>query len=423
MRIFVLGVGGAGSLLAQLLARQGHTVWCGDRDPDRARKFLGKKSAIEVKEANARNLWSIVRAARGCNLLVNASPAVFNEIILRAALRLGVHYLDLNSHLNRNPFKPEQFRFRKRFEAKNRAALICTGAAPGLTNLLAKRGSELLDAVESVQIRLYESTESKDPVSTWSPEVMYDEAISSPRVYRHGRFSLAKRFADREKFRFPPPIGETTVYLAAQDEVCMLPYVVPMRDMDAKIGGNDFDRLFRWYRQGRLNRSQGIVRKRFPKTLTPKGVAGMIRKGALENARFAAAVLGARRERRSTAAAALRRELPYAPSDSPARLNLDAHRLRHRASRRHLHQTFSPRHGRRLRPVGTAHRNAPRHPRRSPFPRFSRRVQNDPPEENRRRRILAVPIFTSSRICALSPRECHDHEGCRIHEKDPDQQV
>ncbi len=291
MRIFVLGVGGAGSLLAHLLQRQGHTVWCGDRDPERARKFLGKKSKIEVKEANARNLWSIVRAARGCNLIVNASPAVFNEIILRAALRLGVHYLDLNSHLNRNPFRPEQFRFHKRFLAKNRAAVICTGAAPGLTNLLAKRASELLDTVESVQIRLYESTESKDPVSTWSPEVMYDEAISSPRVYRHGRFVLAKRFAEREKFRFPPPIGETTVYLAAQDEVCMLPYVVPMHDMDAKIGGNDFDRLYRWYRQGRLNRSQGIVRKRFPKTPTPKGVAGLIRRGVLENARFAAAVL------------------------------------------------------------------------------------------------------------------------------------
>src|ERR1700685_369993 len=179
MRIFVLGVGGAGSLLAQLLARQGHTVWCGDRDPERARRFLGKKSGIEVVEANARNLWSIVRAGRGANLIVNASPAVFNEIILRAALRLRAHYLDLNAHLTRNPFKPEQFRFHKKFAAKNRAALICTGAAPGLTNLLATRGSALLDSVESVQIRLYESTESKDPVSTWSPEVMYDEAISS----------------------------------------------------------------------------------------------------------------------------------------------------------------------------------------------------------------------------------------------------
>jgi saccharopine dehydrogenase (NAD+, L-lysine-forming) len=291
MRIFVLGVGGTGSLLAHLLVRQGHTVWCGDRDPERAKKFLGKKSEIEVVETNARNLWSIVRAARGCNLLVNASPAVFNEIILRAALRLRSHYLDLNSHLTRSLFKPEQLRFNKRFMAKNRVALICTGAAPGLTNLLAKRGSELLDSVESIQLRLFESTESKDPVSTWSPEGAYDEAISSPRIYRNGKFVLAKRFAEREKFRFPPPIGETTVYLAAQDEVCMLPYAIPVREMDAKIGGNDFDRLYRWFRQGRLNRSQGIVRKRFPKTLTPRNVAALIRRGILYNARFAAAVL------------------------------------------------------------------------------------------------------------------------------------
>lgn len=291
MRIFVLGAGGTGSLLAQLLARQGHTVWCGDRDIERARHFLEKKSPIEIVEANARNVWSIVRAGRGCNLIINASPAVFNQIILRAALRLRAHYMDLNAHLTRNLFRPEQFRFHKRFVAKNRAALICTGAAPGLTNLLAKRGAELLDTVESIQIRLFESTESKDPVSTWSADGAYDEAISSPRIYRQGRFKLAKRFAEREKFRFSPPIGETPVYLAAQDEVCMLPYVIPLRAVDAKIGGNDFERLYRWYRQGRLNRSQGLVRKRFPKTPTPRQVAKLIHQGILENARFGAAVL------------------------------------------------------------------------------------------------------------------------------------
>jgi hypothetical protein len=291
MRIFVLGAGGTGSLLAELLARQGHTVWCGDRDVVRAQRFLGKKSKIKVVEANARNLWSIVRAARGANLVVNTSPAVYNKIILRAALRLRAHYVDLNSHLTHHPFRPEQFRFHKRFVAKNRVALICTGAAPGLTNLLARRGSELLDSVEAVQIRLFESTESKDPISTWSADMAYDAAISRPRVYRKGRFALARRFDEREKFRFPPPIGETAVYLAAQDEVCMLPYVIAMRDVDAKIGGNDFERLRRWYRQGRLNRSAGIVRKRFPQTLTPRRVAKLIRQGLLENARFVAAVL------------------------------------------------------------------------------------------------------------------------------------
>jgi Saccharopine dehydrogenase NADP binding domain len=291
MRIFVLGVGGAGSLLAQLLARQGHTVWCGDRDVERAHRFLGKKSQLRVETVNARNLWSIVRAAKSCHLLVNASPAVFNEVVLRAALRLRVHYLDLNSRLTRNPFKAEQLRFHKRFVAKNRAAVINVGVAPGLTNLLVKRGAEMLDAIESVHIRLYESTESEDPVSTWSADVAFDQAVSHPRLYRDGRFRLGKRFSERELFRFPPPIGEVPVYLAAQDEIGTLPHLLPMREIEAKIGGRDIEQLRRWHRQGKLSRSRGMVLKRFPKTPTPRMVARLIRQGVLENARFAATVL------------------------------------------------------------------------------------------------------------------------------------
>src|SRR5260370_4705412 len=193
MRIFVLGAGATGSLLAQLLERQGHTVWCGDRDLERARRFLGKKGTIPLTEVNARNLRGIVRAARGCQLIVNASASVFNEIVLRAALRLRAHYVDLSSHLARHPFKAEQFRYAKRFEEKNRAALINAGAAPGLTNLLVKRAAEQLDEVNSVHIRLYESSESEDPISQWSPEVSFDEAISHPRVYRDAKFLLGKR--------------------------------------------------------------------------------------------------------------------------------------------------------------------------------------------------------------------------------------
>ena len=291
MQIFVLGAGATGSLLAQLLERQGHTVWCGDRDPERARRFLGKRSTIAVTEVNARNLLGIVRVARGCNLIVNASASVFNQIVMRAALRLRAHYVDLSSHLTRNPFKAEQFAFTTRFEEKNRTALINAGAAPGLTNLLVKRAAEMLDEVESVQIRLYESTESDDPISQWSPEVTFDEAISNPRVYRDGKFRMEKRFAELEKFRFADPIGNANVVLAAQDEVATIPYVLPLRNMDVKIGGNEFDRLRRWYKQGKLSKSRGIVRQRFPQTSSPRVIAKLIRQGALQNARFAAAIL------------------------------------------------------------------------------------------------------------------------------------
>jgi saccharopine dehydrogenase (NAD+, L-lysine forming) len=291
MRIFVLGAGATGSLLAQLLERQGHTVWCGDRDPERARRFLGKKSTIAVTEVNARNLRGIVKAAKGCQLIVNASASLFNEIVLRAALRLRAHYLDLSSHLTRHPFRAEQFRYTKRFEEKNRVALINTGAAPGLTNLLVKRAAELLDQVEAVHIRLYESSESDDPISQWSPEVSFDEAVSHPRIYRDGKFHLGKRFSEIEKFRFVDPIGTARVVLAAQDEVATLPHFIPMRNLDVKIGGNEIDRLRRWHKQGKLSKSRGMAKQRFPQTSSPRVIARLIRQGILQNARFAAAVL------------------------------------------------------------------------------------------------------------------------------------
>ena len=291
MRIFVLGAGATGSLLAYLLERQGHTVWCGDRDLERARRFLGKKSTIPVTEVNARNLRGIVRAARDCQIIVNASASVFNEIVLRAALRLRAHYLDLSSHLTRNPFRAEQFRYDKKFVEKNRAAVINAGGAPGLTNLLVKRSAELLDEVHSVHIRLYESSESDDPISQWSPEVSFDEAVSHPRIYRSGKFQLEKRFSELEKFRFPDPIGTARVVLAAQDEVATLPHFIKMRDLDVKIGGNEIDRLRRWHRLGRLSKSRGLLRRHFPQTFSPRKIARLIRQGILQNARFAVAVL------------------------------------------------------------------------------------------------------------------------------------
>src|SRR3989338_5483667 len=274
MRIFVLGAGAAGALLARLLERQGHTVWCGDRDLERARRSL--PASIPCRGVNARNLWGIVRAARSCHLLVNAAPAAFNHTVLRAALRLRAHYFDMATHLGRYPFKAEQLRFHKRFLAKRRLALINAGAAPGLTNLLVARAADELDRVEQVQIRLFEHTESEDPVSTWSAETAFDEATSPPRIYRQGRFRLARRFSEPEWFHFPPPIGRARGGLVAQDEAGTLPYFIPMRELDVKIGGNEIDR-------GRGGR--------FPQTPTHRQVARLIRRGILSNARFALAVV------------------------------------------------------------------------------------------------------------------------------------
>ena len=290
MRIFVLGGGATGSLIAQLLVRQGHQVACGDRNPERARRFLGRKSSIPIYPVNARNLWSIVKAAKNSHLIVNAGPAFLNKIVLRAALRLRAHYLDMASHQSNSPFHAEQLRFSKQFLAKNRAAVINAGVAPGLTNLLVARSADLLDTLDTVQIRLYESTGSDEPVSQWSSDAAFDEAVSRPPVYRDGHFHVGNRFGEREMFRFPRPIGRAAVMLAAQDEVVTLPRFLDLRVLDVKIGGNDFERLRRLYRQGRLRKSSGGG-KRFPQTPTPRQMEKLLSGGTLYHARFAAAVV------------------------------------------------------------------------------------------------------------------------------------
>lgn len=302
MRIFVLGVGATGSLVAKLLLRQGHRVSCGDRDPERARYFLGVKSPIPVEQVNARDLWSIARAARGTQLLVNTCPPVLNRIVLRAALRLRTHYIDTASHYTGHPFKAEQFGFAQRFEGKRRTAVFTAGIAPGLTNLLIAAAADLLDSVESVRVRLYESTDADGPFSQWSAEASFDEAVARPRIYADRRFHLGKRFGDRELFRFPAPIGPVSVVLAAQDEVITVPYAIPMKSMDVKFGGSDIDRLRRWYRQGKLRKSRRPVASRFMRTPTPRTVHRLLRRGILHNAHFAASVVveGLKDERPTT---------------------------------------------------------------------------------------------------------------------------
>ncbi|MBX3318892.1 MAG: saccharopine dehydrogenase NADP-binding domain-containing protein [Nitrospira sp.] len=299
MKVFVLGVGATGSLVVKLLKRQGHYVSCGDRDPIRAREFLGRNSDIVAQRVNARNLRSVVKAAQGCHLMINACPTIMNNVLMRAALQLRSHYLDTASRLRPNPFRPEQFSFEREFREERRWALIHAGVAPGLTNLFAADAAARLDELDRAEIRIFEDTISDDPVSQWSAESSFDEAVSHPRVYREGHFKFGTRFGERERFRFPPPIGRVGVVLAAQDEVTTLPRFLPLKNVDAKIGGSDINRLQRWYRQGVLTRSRGLSSVRFPATAAPPTMGRLLRRGVLRNARFAVAVLiyGAKQDR------------------------------------------------------------------------------------------------------------------------------
>jgi hypothetical protein len=212
----------------------------------------------------------------------------------------------------------------------------------------------MMDTVKEVYIRLYESTESDDPVSQWSAEVSFDEAVSRPRIVRGGKFHFGKRFGEPEKFRFPPPIGEATVVLAAQDEVGTVPHFIPLKEMDVKIGGNEIDRLRRWYRQGKrkVRRSRRCTR----------------------------------RQKGSPNRGSMRRSFPVALSDSTARIGLVAHLLCYRANGGSVHQAFSSRIRRGFSARSTSFGKPAGHPERLALARHSSDAESYAEETVRRRR-------------------------------------
>src|SRR3989338_5991947 len=113
------------------------------------------------------------------------------------------------------------------------------GAAPGLTNVMAKYGSEILDKIHEVKIRiggkdLTETTSKliKDVnkkiadsplMFSYSPQTILEEHTYKPMVFTHGKFVEVKPRSGKEAINFPKPVGKRTAIYTLHSEVATLP--------------------------------------------------------------------------------------------------------------------------------------------------------------------------------------------------------
>jgi saccharopine dehydrogenase-like NADP-dependent oxidoreductase len=302
MRIFIIGAGAVGSALAGMLAKEHgrRNVWCGDRDPVRAGRFMAAGDGSRLVRVDASRPRDVARAAKGADLVVNAGLPDFNANVMTAALAAGAHYQDMCSHL-KDLRHAEQLRFRARFKKAGRVALINTGVAPGLTNLLAADLADGFDRVRRIGIRLLEEQDAAAPVMSWSPRVIIDELSATPLVFRNGSFGFAEPFGDAETFRFPAPFGPRRVVAIYGDEVATIPLYLRVDDVDMKSGGTDIDFGAALHAAGMFGAAPVAVgRERIaprdffervaPKVPTPAEMARLVKEGSVRNSWLLAAV-------------------------------------------------------------------------------------------------------------------------------------
>jgi saccharopine dehydrogenase (NAD+, L-lysine-forming) len=198
---------------------------------------LGKAEALAATFSGAG--WPRVRAARvdvrdaagaatalsGALVVVNAVQYQHNLAVMEAALAAGAHYVDMGGlfHVTR-----QQLELDARFKAAGKVAILGMGAAPGITNLLARHGAERLDEVREIHCRVGGLDETRYqprqalPVA-YSLKTILEEFSMEPAVFTKGEFTFVKPMSGDVPHRFPAPVGLRRPMYTIHSEVATLP--------------------------------------------------------------------------------------------------------------------------------------------------------------------------------------------------------
>jgi saccharopine dehydrogenase-like NADP-dependent oxidoreductase len=299
MKILLIGAGAVGSVISKYLYKDDEVaeVICASNNMNRAKEFISDGGKIKLVELNASNIDEIVDKARGVDLIINASLPRFNENILEAALRVGAHYQDLASELA-DLKTAEQLKFAEKFKKAGLTALINTGVAPGITNLLAREAADKLNEIEAIHFRCVEEQKASEFIFAWSAETTLDDLTMPPLVYRDGKFILTKPFGDSEEYEFPEPFGKRRVFSIYGDEVATVPLFIKVKTVDFKSSGSDIEFSKALSRLGLFSKEPiefngrriipiDFFKQIAPKVPSPQKMKQMIDEGIIENAIFA----------------------------------------------------------------------------------------------------------------------------------------
>ncbi|MGV3523904.1 MAG: saccharopine dehydrogenase family protein [Candidatus Sericytochromatia bacterium] len=178
---------------------------------------------LEARGVDMRQPEQAEAVLKGSTVLLNSLPYALNLEVMALALRLGAHYTDLGGlfHMTR-----QQRALDAQFQERGLTAVLGMGAAPGITNLLAKLAADELEQVEEIHVRLaavdrtrYRSVPAL-PVS-YSFKTILEEFSLPPAVFRKGRYRFLKPMSDMYPYRFPAPVGEQRPMHTLHSEILM----------------------------------------------------------------------------------------------------------------------------------------------------------------------------------------------------------
>ena len=201
-KILIIGVGAQGSTIARRMDEHPGVsgIICADYDLQAAEKLSASLKKATALSLDAKDLNNVIKAADGCDLIVNGLPLVFNLIIMQAALSVNASYFDMAGPMEDIGFvESYQLLFsewHKKFKEKGLTALVGCGSSPGLANVIARESVDKLDTCDTISICLYEGLKTKRFTPFWwSPEVAFGDMAYKTFRYENGVHVTDKPFS------------------------------------------------------------------------------------------------------------------------------------------------------------------------------------------------------------------------------------
>ena len=239
VRITVLGgAGNMGSTVVRTLAKQqGIEVVVADCE-EKAAQALASELAIRAVGVDVVDRESLEGVLDSTDIVVNCVGPFFRFAprICLTAVRRGVHYVDICDDAEPTL---EMLTYDSMARSSGAMAVIGCGWTPGITNVCARLGAEMMDRPETVEIAWVASESDVDPEARGGVAVEQHvlHILSRPvTIFRGGEWTTVSPLsADTLEVAAPKPLGRVRAYVCGHPEPVTLPRYLPsLRDVTVR---------------------------------------------------------------------------------------------------------------------------------------------------------------------------------------------
>lgn len=202
-----------------------------------ARRLKSRK--ISVVKIDGRDPKSLKKVMKDCDLAIGSLPWNLIRNAMATAIDVGSNYLEFSLNVES---MEELRKLGTRCKRAGITALTSMGEDPGMSDVFARRGANILDSTDEAHVYDGDNStlEGHDFFSIWSPEDMLEEATVPAAVFENGKHIYVPPLSRKSFYDFPGQVGRLPLYNTLHEETFLMPaFIDGIKNADFKISIDD----------------------------------------------------------------------------------------------------------------------------------------------------------------------------------------